>query len=345
MPGLELAGLGSYLPATVVGLDFFYAAGMPPDPMPNSPLLRLPPERRHVATGERAAAMIERAARPLLDALGVDPAGEVDVLLTNVLLPDGMFTGCGAETADLLGCRPEWILDLHNGGCAVFSYMLKLAGALIAGGARGALLATVQNTAGQVYSQPEIRRLPHAAVPGDGCGVAYVRAGDGTGPEVLGVRTRHTPGTALDIGVVTADGRRYWEPGPGALDVKADPDKTKETLALGNRLVPELVEELVAGLGLTAADIDVLVTNQPNRIFLRNWRDALGLPAERHVDTFDRFGNLYGAGAAVTLEHATRAGRIPDGALVVTAGFAHAGDFASAAALRWHASPVATGAT
>jgi len=341
---LGVVGLGSYVPKTVVGLDFFYAAGMPPDPMPNSPLLRLPPERRHVEPGERAAAMIERAAAAMFDRLGLEPAGNVDVLLTNVLLPDGMFTGCGTEAADLLGCTPEWILDLHNGGCASFPYMLKVAGALVAGGgARSALLATVQNTAGQVYSQPEIRKLPHAALPGDGCGVAYVRAGDHAGPAVLGTRTRHTPGTALDIGVVTQDGRRYWEPGPGALDVKANAEKQKETLALGNRLVPELVEELCAGLGLAVADIDVLITNQPNRIFLRNWRDALGLPAERHLDTFDRFGNLYGAGVAVTLEHAAREGRIPDGALVVTAGFAHAGDFAAAAALRWRGAPVSAG--
>ena len=335
--GLEIAGLGSYLPEAVVGIEFFYQAGMPPDPMPNSPLLRLPPRRHHVAPGERASTMIERAARPMFDRLGIQPDGNVDVLLTNVLLPDGMFTGCGAETADLLGCTPEWIIDLHNGGCASFPYMLKVAGALAAGGgARTALLATVQNTAGQLFSQPEIRKLPHAALPGDGCGVAYLRAaGDAPGATVLGVQTRHTPATAMDIGVVTTDGRRYWEAGGGALEVKADPDKQKETIALGNRLVPELVEELCERLGFAVADIDVLVTNQPNRIFLRNWREALGLPPERHLDTFDRFGNLYGAGVAVTLDHAAREGRIADGALVVVAGFAHAGDFAAAAALRW----------
>jgi 3-oxoacyl-[acyl-carrier-protein] synthase III len=341
----SIVGLGSYLPETVVGLDFFYEAGMPPDPMPNSPLMRLPPRRHHVARGERASAMIERAARPMFDRLGIPPDGNVDVLLTNVLLPDGMFTGCGAETADLLGCTPEWIIDLHNSGCASFPYMLKVAGALVAGGgARTVLLATVQNTAGQLFSQPEVRKQPHAALPGDGCGVAYLRAGGGgPGAAVLGVQTRHTPGTAMDIGVVTADGRRYWEAGGSAVEVKADPDKQKETLALGNRLVPELVEELCERLGLAVADIDVLVTNQPNRIFLRNWRDALGLPTERHLDTFDRFGNLYGAGVAVTLDHAAREGRIADGALVVLAGFAHAGDFAAAAALRWQGLPAMGG--
>jgi hypothetical protein len=67
------------------------------------------------------------------------------------------------------------------------------------------------------------------------------------------------------------------------------------------------------------------------------WRQALGLDEDKHLDTFDVFGNLFGAGAPVTLDHAVRAGRLNDGDLVVLAGFAHAGDFAAASALRWRA--------
>ena len=37
-----------------------------------------------------------------------------------------------------------------------------------------------------------------------------------------------------------------------------------------------------------------LVTNQLTRICLRNLRKALGLPRERHHDTFDECGNLFG---------------------------------------------------
>jgi 3-oxoacyl-[acyl-carrier-protein] synthase-3 len=331
---IGIVDVGSYLPERVVSLDFFHDGGMPVDPMANSPLFKAPTQRHHVAERERAAEMIAAAAGPMFDRIGLQPAGNIDVLLTNTLLPDALITGCGAETAHLLGCRPEWVIDLHNGGCASFAYMLKIAQALVdGGGARTALLATVQNTAGQVYVQPEVRKQPHAAMPGDGCGVAYVRAG--AGAPLLGTRVRNTPETARDMGLSAVDGRRYWEAGQGHVDIAFDPAKTKETLALGNRLVPELVEELCGQLGVAVADVDLLITNQPNRIFLRNWRRALGVPPERHLDTFDRFGNLYGAGMAVTLDSAARAGKLRDGDLVVLAGFAHAGDFAAAAALRW----------
>jgi 3-oxoacyl-[acyl-carrier-protein] synthase III len=333
---LGIVGLGSYLPATVVGVEHFRDPAAPPDPLANSPLFKAPRERRHVGGGERAAAMVAAAARPMFQRLGGAPP--VDVLLTNVLLPDALFTGCGAEVAELLGCRPEWIIDLHNGGCASFPHMLKLAQTLVdGGGARTALLAMVQNTAGQIFDQPQVRVRPHAATPGDGCGVAYLQVG--VGAEVLGTRLRHTPSTARDLGPDTGGGRRYWEAGDGPLDIWFDPSKQKETLALGNRLVPEVVRELCGDLGVAVSDIDLLVTNQPNRIFLRNWRRELDLPAERHPDTFDRYGNLYGAGMAITLDDAVRAGTVRDGALVVLAGFAHAGDFAGAAAIRWRSGP------
>jgi 3-oxoacyl-[acyl-carrier-protein] synthase-3 len=135
--------------------------------------------------------------------------------------------------------------------------------------------------------------------------------------------------------VAVDDGRKYWEPGRSQVRIGFTEAGVSKVLARGNRLVPEVVTALCRRLGVATGDIDVLITNQPNRTFLRNWREALGLPAERHLDTFDRCGNLFGAALPVTLDHAVRAGRVRDGDLVVLAAFAHAGDFAGAAAVRW----------
>src|SRR4051794_16226421 len=99
-----------------------------------------PITRRHVSDGESAADMIEKAARHLIEREHLDPASDIDLIFTNVAIPDQAFTGCGAEVAARLGARPRWIVDLHNTGCVSFLYMLDLAQGLVSGSnARSAL--------------------------------------------------------------------------------------------------------------------------------------------------------------------------------------------------------------
>ncbi len=86
-------------------------------------------------------------------------------------------------------------------------------------------------------------------------------------------------------------------------------------------------------IGIKPKDLDLLVTNQPNRAFLRNWRDALELPKEKHRDTFEQCGNLFAAGIPVNLERAISDGQLKKGDVALMAAFAHAGDFAGAAAI------------
>ena len=333
MEQVSIVDCGSYLPEKQVGVDFFFEQG---DPLGHDPMLRAPEYRHHVERTERASAMIERAARPMFERLGIDPAGNVDLLVTNVLLPDMPITGSGAEVARALGCEPASIIDLHNGGCASFAYMLQLAQTFIASGAaRNALLCNVQNGAGRLCTLPEARRQMGAAVLGDGCGVAYVVEGDDS--PLLGVEIRNDPASAGDMGLESPDGRLYWEPGTSELAIKFNSANLTQILERGNRIVPEVVRAVCRKIGAEPGDIDALITNQPNRIYMRNWREALGIDEERHINTFDRFGNLLCAGAPVTLDYAVREGRLHDGDLVVLAGFAHAGDFAAAAAVRWGA--------
>ena len=53
------------------------------------------------------------------------------------------------------------------------------------------------------------------------------------------------------------------------------------------------------------------------------------------VDTFDDCGNLFAAGIPINLDRAISDGQLKKGDVVMMAAFAHAGDFAGAAAVRW----------
>jgi 3-oxoacyl-[acyl-carrier-protein] synthase-3 len=331
MTAVSLLGVASDLPATVVTNDFFA-----PGAAARKGMFTAPTTRRHVGRDDLAPPAIERAARRLIDRLDLVPARDVDLVLTNVTLPDQPFTGCGAEVAHRLGVRPRFVIDLHNTGCVSFIYMMELAQALLqAGQGHGALICNVQNAAGRVFAQPGVRSRTQAPVPGDGCGVGFLARSE-VAP-ILSVLHRCQGEFAGDMRVAADDGRRYWEPGESPITVAFTEPAVAAIINRGNRLVPELVAAACRAAGVEVRDLALLVTNQPSAIFLRKWREALELPAARHHDTFDRYGNLFGAAIPINLEDALAAGKLAGGGLLGLGGFAHAGDYAAAAVVRWPA--------
>src|SRR6185312_6910314 len=258
----------------------------------------------------------------------------VDVLITHTQVPDMAFYGEGGGIAHRLGLRPSWVLDLNNGGCAAFVLALNVARKLLsAGEGRTALIAIAQNAAGQFFDQPTIRRRAQSAVPGDGAAVGLVALSDQS--PILDVECRTYGEYAGEMTLSYDPPRKWWAAGPGEGSIGFTESKITKVLARGNRQVPEVALAVCDRIGLPSKDFDLLVTNQPNRAFLRNWRDALELPPSRHVDTFDECGNLFGAGIPINLDRAIADGRLGAGEVVMMAAFAHAGDFAGAAAVRW----------
>ena len=105
-----------------------------------------------MAEDETAIDMVERAAAGLIERHGQDTIANVDVLITHTQLPDMPFYG-GGGMAHRLGMKPNWVLDLHNGGCAAFVLGLKVARNLLESARAAALIAVAQNAAGQVFDQ------------------------------------------------------------------------------------------------------------------------------------------------------------------------------------------------
>jgi 3-oxoacyl-[acyl-carrier-protein] synthase-3 len=328
---VSLVGVASYLPEKIVTNDFFA-----PGAETRRGMFTAPTTRRHAGRDETAAAMIAKASTRLFAKLSLDPIRDVDILFTNVAVPDQAFTGCGAEVAHRIGCRPRWIIDLHNTGCVAFIYMMDLARMIMQStDARGALLCTVQNAAGRVFSDPEVRMKSQAPVPGDGCGVGYVAVSDVSPIQSLVQRCQ--PEFASDMSASADDGRRYWQPGTSPISIRFTEERIASIIERGNRIVPEIIKEACTDADVRTRDIQLLVTNQPNPIFLRNWREALELPKELHHDTFDVYGNLFGAGIPINLEHALAQGKLAGGGVLALGGFSHAGDYTAAAIIRWAA--------
>ena len=332
-PTVSLIDVSTYLPGEPIPAEY-YAQFAESDDLRDNVMFRAPKFRHHVAKDESAIDMIEKAAAGLIARHGEDVISGVDVLITHTQVPDIPFYGGGGGMAHRLGMRPNWVIDLHNGGGAAFILGMKVARQLLASGeGETALIAVAQNAAGEVFDQETVRPKPQAAVPGDGAAVGLLTVSDSS--PILDIECR-TYGEYAGEMTLTADPpRKWWQAGPGEQSIGFTDSKITKVLARGNRQVPEVAYAVCDRIGMKPKDLDMLVTNQPNRAFLRNWREALELPAERHCDTFEDCGNLFGAGIPINFDRAVSDGRVKAGDVVMMAAFAHAGDFAGAAAVRW----------
>ena len=334
---VSLIDVSTYLPGSPIGADYylqFQAQEPNADDLRDNLMFRAPRFRHHVAADETAIDMVERATAGLVERHGRDAIADVDVLITHTQMPDMPFYGGGGGMAHRMGMKPNWVIDLHNGGCAAFVLAMKLARKLLATGeGSSALIAIAQNAAGQAFDQETVRRKAQAAVPGDGAAVGLVT--QSAESPILDVECRTYGAYAGDMTLAIDPPRKWWQAGPGEAYIGFTETKITKVLARGNRQVPEVSYAVCDRIGVKPRDLDLLVTNQPNRVFLRNWREALELPAERHRDTFDECGNLFAAGIQVNLDRAITDGQLNKGDVVMMAAFAHAGDFAAAAAVEW----------
>jgi 3-oxoacyl-[acyl-carrier-protein] synthase-3 len=325
MKPISLVATASYLPETIVDNTYFGGADRA-----TSGMFKGSRFRRHIAKGETAASMMENATDQLRGRIGGASLKEVDLLLTNVSCPDEPFTGCGASVSRLVGCRPKRIIDMHNTGCVSFVFMLELARDLMASGTvKTALLCCVQSAAGRIFGQEGNRTRPQSSVPGDGCGVGFVVANDSA--PVTGIVSHSYGDFADDMRVVNDDKTSWWEPHTGSLYLDFTEERIAQIVSRGNKLVPEVVRESCRAAEIAPKDLDLLVTNQPNSVFLRNWREALELPKEKQVESFEDYGNLFGAAIPINLTRAANDGRLTKGKRVALGGFSHAGDYAAAA--------------
>ncbi|MBU0994258.1 MAG: 3-oxoacyl-ACP synthase [Proteobacteria bacterium] len=290
--------------------------------------------RHHIGPDETCCDMAEIALSRLAEKININLQKDVDILITNATLPDIPFVGVGAAIVGALNLNPQFIYDIQSGGCVSFIFMMELARALInSSDAKSALICNFQTAAGRIFALPDNRKLPQSAVPGDGCGVGYIVADDSS--PIMSIVTRVHGESAKDMFPIAPDGRKWWEPGFPALNLDFNKSKISLIVARGNKLVPEVLHMAMAKAHIEYKDIGALVTNQPNKIFLRNWRESMLLPEEKQVQTFDEHGNLFGAAIPICFERGVDTGVIKSGDKVLLGGFSHAGDFTAAAVVHW----------
>ncbi|MBF0442925.1 MAG: 3-oxoacyl-ACP synthase [Oligoflexales bacterium] len=327
---VSLIGTASYLPSRVVDNSYF---NLDPKAAENL-MFKGCLKRHHASPEETAPSMIKKAATTLSTRLDFNLSRDVDILIINTHFLDRAFTGCGAQVAHELNLKTDQIIDMHNGGCISFVMMMHLAAELMQSGSyQTALICNVQNGAGRIFSQGINRQRPQSAIPGDGCGVGLLVKSD-LAPILSFVRCSFGE-HAYDMNLICEHGtsKGWWEPHVEPFNIEFNADNIAKIIERGNTLVPMVGYEALKKASVDKSDIDYMICNQPNPLFLEHWRKAFGLPSWRLIHTFFEHGNLFGAGPPIAYERGCLDGRIKKGNKILMAGFSHAGDYAAAAVI------------
>jgi 3-oxoacyl-[acyl-carrier-protein] synthase-3 len=302
---IVLAGVGSYLPRTIVTNDELSKRVDTSDQWIRE---RTGIRQRHIAEADETCAMMATAAaRAALADAGIAP-GEVDAVFLATATPDQAFPATAVRVQYALGAK-GFAFDL-SAACSGFIYALSVADAMMrAGQARCALVI-----GSEVYSRiMNWQDRGTCVLFGDGAGAVVLRRHDGGDAAVDGgiLSTHiHSDGALGDI--LYVDGAVGRPDRPGHLVMNG-----KEVFRHAVTKLSETVTEALGANGLTYADIDWLVPHQANRRIIDAIGRKLELPTDRVVVTVDLHANTSAASIPLALAAGWQDGRIRRGQLVL----------------------------
>jgi len=313
-PLVEIVSTGRYLPANVVTNDDLAKRMDTSDEWIRT---RTGIRERRIAPDDLGAArMGAEAGRRALEAAGVDP-GEVDVLIVSTATPDRWLPSTACDAQALMGCNNAMAFDVMA-ACSGWLYGLSVAEGYLAArrGEVALVIATEKMSAIVDWTDRST-----CVLFGDGAGAAVLKPANGSGRGILASHHR-SDGNLAEL---------LYRPGGGALlpmDEKVLRERShlirmegREIFKSAVRAMAEATHLVLAGAGLTAADVDLMVPHQANLRIIEATAKYAGIPMEKVFVNLDRYGNMSSASIPVALDEALEQKLIGPGSNVLTATF------------------------
>jgi len=108
----------------------------------------------------------------------------------------------------------------------------------------------------------------------------------------------------------------------------------REVYRFAVRVLRDALAEAFAANGVTARDVDHMISHQANLRIVESVLDRVGIPMDRCWLNLDRYGNTSSASLPISLDEANRAGRLKPGDLVAMMAIG-AGMAWGSALMRW----------
>ncbi|MGC2457698.1 MAG: beta-ketoacyl-ACP synthase III [Gallionellaceae bacterium] len=294
----KIIGTGSYLPAKV--LTNFDLEKMV-DTSHDWIVSRSGIVERHVAAeGELTSDLALHASRKAIEMAGIR-ADEIDLVIVATTTPDQIFPSTACILQDKLGIRQSAAFDVQA-VCSGFVYALNTADLYIRGGQAKTALVVGAEVLTRLLDWTD---RGTCVLFGDGAGAVVLQASET--PGIMGAKL-HADGRYREL--LEANARINQGKVEGTPFMFMD---GQGVFKFAVKVLSEVVEELLADLGMWESDIDWLVPHQANIRIIEATAKKLKLDMSRVVLTVAQHGNTSAASIPLALDVAVRDGRIKPG--------------------------------
>jgi 3-oxoacyl-[acyl-carrier-protein] synthase III len=284
--------------------------------------------RRIAAEGEVTSDMAVAAALQALEMAGTKPE-DLDAIIVATISPDMPMPSCAVMVQAKLGAKRAFAFDL-SAACAGSLYGLNIADKFIRGGAQRVLVIGAELLSRLV--DWEDRNT--CVLFGDAAGAMVVGPTPDANRGLLSVHL-HSDGTSAGLLAIPGGGSKH----PQSQDVLA---QKLNKIAMSGRevykyavsVLPETLQEALKANGMTAADVDHVVSHQANIRIVESVLGKVGIPMQKCWVNLDRYGNTSSASLPISLDEASRAGRLKEGDVVLMMAIG-AGIAWGSAVMRW----------
>jgi 3-oxoacyl-[acyl-carrier-protein] synthase-3 len=313
----RIIGTGSYLPEQVVS-NHEVGRALAIEPAAVSRLTGIQ-ERRRAAAAQASSDLAAEAARPALEAAGLQ-AAELGAIVVSTTSPDTIFPSTACHVQRILGCSTIPAFDVAA-SCSGFLYGLSMADAMI----RSGQIKTCLVVAAEVKSRSiDPVDGDTALLFGDGAGAVVLRGEAAAGQVsqgLMGLRLR-SDGAQHGLITIFAGGSRR----PTTPDTVEAKDHTLRMqgapiFRLAVKRLEQAIREIVKEFGVELHDVAQLVLHQANGRILDQLTKRLGVSPEQVCSVIGQYGNTSSASLPIALDYAVRSGRILPHDIVVLGSF------------------------
>jgi 3-oxoacyl-[acyl-carrier-protein] synthase III len=313
----RIIGTGSYLPERVVSnLEVGASLGIEATAVYRLTGIH---ERRRAAPSQASSDLAVEAARPALDAAGLQ-VSDLGGIILSTTSPDTVFPSTACHVQRILGCSAIPAFDMAA-SCSGFLYGLSMADAMI----RSGQVKTCLVVAAEVKSRSiDPADGDTALLFGDGAGAVVLRGEPEAGQlsqGLLGLRLRSDGAQHGLITIPSGGSRRPTT--SGTVEAKGHTLRMQggPLFRLAVKRLDQVIREIVKEFGVDIHDVAQLIVHQANGRILAQLTKRLGIPQERVCSVIGRYGNTSSASLPIALDHAVRSGKISPRDLVVLGSF------------------------